>query len=98
MTFDLLQCSDQTLHPLQSVAGETQVQSGYGVFNRALLHTFQSYLDRQMSFDSFLAVAYIKLEQYADTLIQDVYKRQTLVLFQLQPGFRILTPWLPRGL
>lgn len=71
MTFDLLQCSDQTLHPLQSAAGEAQVQSGYGVFNRALLHTFQSYLDRQMSFDSFLAVAYIKLEQYADTLIQD---------------------------
>lgn len=71
LTFDLLQCSDQTLHPLQVIYSPQQSPSGYVVFNLALLHTFKSYLDRQMSYDSFLAVAYTKLEQYADALIQD---------------------------
>lgn len=71
MTYDLLQCSDQTLHPLHAVVPQISNVSGYEVFNHALLHSFHSYKQRQISFDSFLAVAYTKLETYADTLIQD---------------------------
>lgn len=71
MTYDLLQCSDQTLHPLHAVVPQISNVSSYEVFNHALLHSFHSYKQRQMSFDSFLAVAYTKLETYADTLIQD---------------------------
>lgn len=71
ITYDLLQCSDQTLHPLHAVVPQICNVSSYEVFNHALLHSFHSYKQRQMSFDSFLAVAYTKLETYADTLIQD---------------------------